>query len=70
MQKIQKINSLVHIGGHKGQEVIYYKSLNLDKVIIFEPINEFADDIENKIRDLPNFILHRSGFSNIKIQKN
>ena len=68
-KKIQKINSLVHIGGHKGQEVNYYKSLNLDKVIIFEPINEFADDIENKIRDLPNFILHRCALGNQNSEK-
>ena len=67
--KIQKINSLVHIGGHKGQEVDSYKSLDLDKVIIFEPINEFADEIENKIINLPNFILHRCALGNENSEK-
>jgi len=62
--KVEKINSLVHIGGHKGQEVDFYKSLNLEKVIYFEPINEFADQIENKIRNLPNFVLHRCALGN------
>lgn len=62
--KVQKLNSLVHIGGHLGQEVDFYKSLNLNKVIYFEPINEFADSIENKIRDLPNFVLHRCALGN------
>ena len=67
--KTQKINSLVHIGGHKGQEVNFYKSLDLDKVIIFEPINEFADEIENKIINLPNFILHRCALGNENSEK-
>ena len=67
--KIQKINSLIHIGGHKGQEIDSYKSLDLDKVIIFEPINEFADDIENKIIDLPNFVLHRCALGNQNSEK-
>ena len=67
--KSQKIKSLVHIGGHKGQEVNFYKSLDLDKVIIFEPVNEFADDIENKIIDLPNFILHRCALGNENSEK-
>ena len=62
--KVQKVNSLAHIGGHLGQEVDFYKSLNLNKVIYFEPINEFADSIENKIRDLPNFVLHRCALGN------
>ena len=67
--KTQKINSLVHIGGHKGQEVNSYKSLDLDKVIIFEPINEFADEIETKIINLPNFVLHRCALGNENSEK-
>ena len=67
--KSQKIKSLVHIGGHKGQEVNVYKSLDLDKVIIFEPISEFADEIENKIINLPNFILHRCALGNENSEK-
>ena len=67
--KTQKINSLVHIGGHKGQEVNSYKSLDLDKVIIFEPVNEFADEIETKIINLPNFVLHRCALGNENSEK-
>ena len=63
-KKFQKLNSLIHIGGHKGQEIDYYKSLNLDRVIIFEPIDEFADEIENKIRDFHKFTLHRCALGN------
>jgi FkbM family methyltransferase len=62
--KIHKISSLVHIGGHIGQEVNFYKSLDLDNVIFFEPVNEFADHIENKIRNLSNFVLHRCALGN------
>ena len=36
--KRNKINSLIHVGGHIGQEVGFYKSLNLKKVIYFEPV--------------------------------
>ena len=63
-KKFQKLNSLIHIGGYKGQEIDYYKSLNLDRVIIFEPIDEFADEIENKIRDFHKFTLHRCALGN------
>lgn len=56
---IFNIKSVVHIGGHIGQEVDFYKSLNLDKVIFFEPVDEFADVIDTKITNLPNFVLNR-----------
>lgn len=62
--KINKINSLIHVGGHIGQEVNFYNSLNLDKVIYFEPINEFADVLEHQIGNLPNFFLHRCALGN------
>lgn len=62
--KMNKINSLVHIGGHIGQEVNFYNSLNLDKAIYFEPVNEFADVIEHQISNLPNFVLHRCALGN------
>ena len=31
--KKSNISSLIHVGGHIGQEVDFYHSLNLDKVI-------------------------------------
>lgn len=36
--KMNKINSLVHIGGHIGQEVNFYNSLNLDKAIFLNQL--------------------------------
>lgn len=53
------IDSLIHVGGHRGQEVDFYKSLNLDKIIYFEPVESFAVDIEKKIESLDNFELYK-----------
>lgn len=54
-QNISDINSLIHIGGHKGEEIEKYRSLNLKNVIYIEPIKKFAKEIENKIKNLENF---------------
>ena len=54
-KNISNINSLIHIGGHKGEEVEEYKKLNLKNVIYVEPIKEFAQEIENKTKNLDNF---------------
>jgi FkbM family methyltransferase len=54
-KNISDIDSLIHIGGHKGEEIEWYKSLNLKNVIYVEPIKKFAKEIENKIKDLDNF---------------
>lgn len=62
--KRNKINSLIHVGGHIGQEVGFYKSLNLKKVIYFEPVKEFADEIKNKTINLPNFVVHNCALGN------
>jgi len=62
--KLNKINSLIHIGGHIGQEVNFYKSLNLQKVIYFEPVKEFSDEIKKKINNLPNFVVHNCALGN------
>ena len=56
--KKDNINSLIHVGGHRGQEVDSYKKLNLNKIIYFEPVNSFAVDIEKKIESLDNFELY------------
>ncbi len=59
-----KVNSLVHIGGHIGQEINFYQSLNFDKVIYFEPVKKFADEIRHKIEHLANFSLHECALGN------
>ena len=43
-KKISNFKSLIHIGGHIGEEVDFYKSLHLEKVIFVEPVKQFADD--------------------------
>lgn len=62
-------NSLIHIGGHIGQEINFYKSLNLDVVKYFEPVKEFADIIESKISNLSNFELFRFALGSENINK-
>ena len=48
-----EINSLIHVGGHQGEEIDFYNLYNLDKVIYFEPIKAFSDIIskKNKIKE-------------------
>ena len=62
--KISKIKKLIHVGGHIGQEIEFYVSLNLDNVVFFEPIKKFADQIKNKTIDLDNFEVCQFGLGN------
>lgn len=62
--KKSNISSLIHVGGHIGQEVDFYHSLNLDKVIYFEPVKEFADELKLKINKFSNFHLHQCALGN------
>ncbi len=55
--KISNVCSIIHIGGHVGQEVELYKSLNFKRVIYFEPVKLFSDQISQKIKNLKNFEL-------------
>jgi len=56
-QKFDQINTVIHIGAHKGEEISFYESLNLDKVYLIEPIHEFQSIIKSKIENLSNFVL-------------
>jgi len=62
--KKSNISSLIHVGGHIGQEVDFYHSLNLDKVIYFEPVKEFANELKVKINKFSNFYLHQCALGN------
>ena len=55
--KISNINSVIHVGGHIGQEVDTYKSLDFTRVIYFEPVKSFSEQIARKIKGLKNFEL-------------
>tara|TARA_B100000927_G_scaffold113045_1_gene91371 strand:- start:60736 stop:61509 length:774 start_codon:yes stop_codon:yes gene_type:complete len=63
-KKISNFKSLIHIGGHIGEEVDFYKSLHLEKVIFVEPVKQFADEISRKIRKLENFEIYRFALGN------
>ena len=53
----EKIESLIHVGGHRGEEVDFYKSYGLSRVIYFEPIKQFYLEIIDNInsKNLSNF---------------
>ena len=57
------INSLIHVGGHSGEEIDFYNSYNLDKVIYFEPVKSFSEIILKKIesKKLKNFEIYNVG---------
>ena len=63
------IQSLIHVGGHKGQEIEFYKSLDLDKVIFFEPVEKFATEIKMKTQSLKNFEVYQLALGNEDIEK-
>jgi len=43
------VTSIIHVGGHYGEEIDFYNSYNLDKIIYFEPVKSFSDIISRKI---------------------
>jgi len=56
-QKFDQINTVIHVGAHKGEEIPFYESLNLDKVYLIEPIQEFQSALKSRIEHLSNFVL-------------
>ncbi len=57
------IDSLIHVGGHHGEEIDFYSSYNLKKVIYFEPVKAFSEIISKKInkKNLDNFEVYNLG---------
>ena len=66
-----EINSLIHVGGHQGEEIDFYNLYNLDKVIYFEPIKAFSDIISKKIKskNLNNFEVHNIALGSKNTEK-
>ena len=62
--KISNIDSVIHVGGHIGQEVDIYKSLDFTRVIYFEPVKSFSEQIALKIKNLKNFELFQYALGN------
>jgi FkbM family methyltransferase len=44
-----KINGIIHIGAHHGEEHQAYKQLNVNNVVYFEPVKKTFDILKNKI---------------------
>lgn len=53
--KKSQIDTVLHVGGHIGQEVNFYSSFNFTKVYFVEPVEKFAKEIILKTQYLKNF---------------
>jgi len=52
------IDSLLHVGAHKGRkEIDLYQNLKIKNVLFIEPIKIFADELYEKIKNIENFSL-------------
>ena len=40
-QKFDQINTVIHVGAHKGEEIPFYESLNLDKFTLLNQFRSF-----------------------------
>lgn len=61
-------SGIIHIGGHYGNEISKYKSLNIKKVILFEPLSEnfsvLNDTIKTFANDDVNIVAHQVALGN------
>jgi FkbM family methyltransferase len=48
---------VIHIGGHRGEEVQLYDSLGIKNIVLIEAIEESAKIIEDKFKDRDNIIV-------------
>lgn len=46
-----KINGVIHIGGHYGEEHESYKKHNIQNIIYFEPIKSSFEILKNKVKN-------------------
>lgn len=65
-----KINGVVHIGGHHGEEHESYKKYNIQNIIYFEPMKSSFEILKNKVKDEAIVINKALGNDNKKVQMN
>jgi FkbM family methyltransferase len=58
-----KINGIIHIGGHHGQEYEVYKALNIP-ILFFEPLSDNFRILTNKTQHDPNVVLYQCALGN------
>jgi FkbM family methyltransferase len=56
-----KIDGVIHVGAHHGQEIIHYRKYTFEKIIFFEPIKEIFDELIQNIKDEKNVECHNFG---------
>lgn len=65
-----KINGVIHIGGHYGEEHELYKKHDIQNIIYFEPIKSSFEILKNKVKDEALVINKALGNDNKKVQMN
>lgn len=65
-----KINGVIHIGGHHGEEHDIYKKCKINNIIYFEPIKSSFEILKNKVKDEAIIINKALGNDTKKIQMN
>jgi FkbM family methyltransferase len=58
-----KINGIIHVGGHYGQEYESYKTLNVP-ILFFEPLSDNFRVLKNKTQHDPNVLLYQCALGN------
>ena len=49
-----KIDGVIHVGAHHGQEIIHYRKFTFEKIIFFEPIKDIFDELIQNVKDEKN----------------
>lgn len=56
-----KIDNLVHVGAHLGQEVPLYQSISTKKIYLFEPQKSLFNDLKNSLKQFENIFVYNCG---------
>jgi len=65
-----KINGVIHIGGHHGEEHESYKKHNIQNIIYFEPMKSSFEILKNKVKDEALVVNKALGNDNKKVEMN
>jgi FkbM family methyltransferase len=61
------ISGIIHIGGHYGQEIVEYVNNGIQKIVIFEPLTNNFEILQENIKNInANITLHRIALGNKK----
>ncbi len=61
-----KINGVIHIGAHYGEEVDYYLKNNIENIVLFEPLPENFNMLISKVGNIPNILTYDAALGSIR----